>query len=182
MASVKTDWLKLAKTGIWIVAVAGSFFIPPPVALSSEQSTYTHFATFIATALTGIMFLPMKLYDNAHQAKWWAALSTLLLLAVAATFFYYTAEKNRTTFSYNDQLIVKGDLTYEARQYTATYSAVLDSALLEDAGGRTELVWTKESVEKNRLWLVGIYSASIVLSTLCILSVIQTVHAGKGRV
>jgi len=178
----RKSWVILAQGAAWVLGAIGGFLLPPPVGLAgTDDKTWLRFAQFFVAILIGLVFFGvLKWKQKKHAKGWWLAAAACLLLATAA-FFNYQRLMAAWTGNYEEQRVVIGSVyTPQGRAYAEKNPDLALDLLLGDFLGRAEDIWTRESINRRRLILAGIYVSCLPLFTVCLVAVIQAIQCLKS--
>ena len=178
LKQVQKSWLILAQGGAWLLGVIGGFLLPPPVGVGEgDDKTWLRFAQFVAAILIGLIFFGVLKWKQKKDAKrWWLAALVSLLLGTAS-FFDYQRLTSAWTGRYTGQKVVIGAVyTPHGQEYAQKNPNLSVDNLLEDHTGKVELVWTRESINRRRLALAGLYVSCLPLFTMAVVAVVQAIQ------
>ena len=170
-------WTVLAQGVVWIVAIISGFLLPPPIGTSEkDERVLPALAAFIIAVLIGLMFIAGQRWNKKKHSVWWGCTSaTLLVLAIASLLTYQSLSSSRTC-KYNNRLVVIGtEYTEQALRYMGNQSDHSCEYLLDSAAGKTDDIWTKESIDRTRIHLAISYICCIPLFALCIIALVQSI-------
>src|SRR5205807_9214771 len=113
---LQDSWNLLAACGVWLMSVIGGFVFPPPVGPEGGVNTW-RLAQFIATAVVGLMLLPMNRWRGSKYAWYWWLAATIALAASVTSVFLYHHWVSRWTAPYSDSVkVIGGTLCSAASQ------------------------------------------------------------------
>ena len=176
----RKSWLMLAQGGVWIGGILGSFLLPPPVGVSSEdEKIWLRLGQFVIAVVLGlILFAAHRWSQRRHGLRWGGSALVFLAIALAA-FFRYQHLTLAWTGRYVGQSVVVGSVyTPQGASYAQKNPMISCDDLIFDFAGATEEIWTSASINRRRLLLAATYVSCMPLFTLCLLSVVQAVQCG----
>ena len=179
---MRKSWLTLAQAAVWLGGVLGGFLLPPPVGVSAgDEKIWLRLGQFILAVLLGLAFFAGRQWNQRrHALRWCAAALVFLLLAVAA-FFRYQQLTLAWTGNYAGQRVVIGSAyTAQGVSYTTKNPSLSCDDLIFDFAGKTEDIWTRDSINRRRLLLAATYVSCLPLFTLCLIAVVQAVQCGRS--
>ena len=178
LKQAQKSWLILGQGGAWLLGVIGGFLLPPPVGVAEGgDKTWLRFGQFLAAVLMGLIFFGVLKWKQKKHAKWWWLAALLALFFGTACFFNYQRLTAAWTGNYSGRKAVVGSVyTPHGRQYVEKNPNLSLDALLEDFTGRAEDVWTRESINRRRLALAGLYVSCLPWFTVCVVAVVQAIQ------
>jgi len=180
IAQLKTIWGPLAAAATWIFGIIGSFMLPPPVI--ANQAQWPNSAKFIIAVCVGLLVVPGFLFGKKKHWIWWELLAGVSLLAAVGSMFAYQHMTDSSTCTHQGALVVIGKTyTPHGAEYVKENPGISCGDLIDQHVGKVEDVWTKDSIDSTRLKLVAVYLASMPLSTICIMSLLQGIYCWTGR-
>lgn len=164
------SWKEISIIITWTLSVTGSFLIPLPSWSNSSQTStyYISFMVFISAVISG--FLVLYTLKN-HKIKFWFKLSiTLFFLLFISTITYFRTMELKTLPYYDDLVIIGSDLlSNNPIEKARKLDGIEPNEVLSIVHGKSEMVWTQESIDKNRLILTSlIFLVYILTSTFII--------------
>lgn len=174
---VKKIWGPLAQAGTWVAGIIGGFLLPPPIG-AEDNKLWLRFAQFVITIVVGLLVLPGRKWNRKKHAKWWWMVTAICLVAAVASFFAY----QRLTYSSTcqtldgDVVVIGHEYTPHGADYVRENPGISCTDLIDQHIGKTEDVWTKQSIDSARLKLAVTYIACIPLFTICIMALIQAIY------
>lgn len=180
-------WAVAAAAGAWLVAAVTGFITRPPLWLEADHQQAFGLATFGASAVAGVLAVPMTTW-GARRHKWaWWLFGVISLVAALATLALYEARRTAWGVEYGDALLVKG-ATY--RPAAAAYRDTIarrdgqppsDAQLLLDNAGRVDEIWDEEELSSRRLTMGALYSTTVALFAAAMLGIAHAAVSARDR-
>jgi hypothetical protein len=166
----------------WLAALVASLLLPPPIeARAYASDTTSHLARFLVAALLGLVLVPGRLFRSKRHAWSWWALGIGSLIVMLAIVLVYQGESRRWVCGTGDRYFLMGDeLTPKARTYTAESGESDCGRLLADFGFESSALWTKQSIDRVRGRLEGLYLGAFAAAAVVPLLVLQAVHRSRS--
>jgi hypothetical protein len=170
---LRKHWLKLTSTAGFIIAIVGGFI--KPVGTSDEESNVLIRFTPVAVALVvGIVYLlARRLGPNKYRNFWFAATILNVVLFVTGFFVYRNYVYTRTCEFDNDRVLIGTSYTSHTIKYLSTNQGISCSKLLDNFGGKSEDIWTAESINESRRFRDFSYFSGVTLFALSFLTLGQ---------
>ena len=183
LKSTKKTWAQVTQFAVFILGVVGSFLLPPAGwASSGGNTTLVRLAQFIVAVLVGLIFLLVQRWAKKKHVGRWALLAIVFLALSVSAFFAYQHFLDTRTCPYAGQTIVIGTHYNEhGRLYVSENPNSTCTGLLEDFAGEAEEIWTKDSINKSRYILAGIYILNLPFFTICIIAVVQALSCSQAK-
>jgi hypothetical protein len=178
LKQIQKSWLLLAQGGTWLLGVIGGFLLPPPVGMAgSGDKTWLRFGQFLAAVLMGLIFFGvLKWNQKKHAKRWWLA-AFLALVFGTACFFNYQRFTDAWTANYAGAKVVVGSVyTPHGRRYVEENPNLSLDSLLQDFIGRADDIWTRDSIDRRRLTLAGLYVSCLPWFTVSVVAVVQAIQ------
>jgi hypothetical protein len=158
------QWNLLMPAVTWVMAMIGSFWLPaPPGLITEDTKVMVSFAKYLATISTGIMVLPiLKWSSRKHVWLWGKVAAIASVLSVAAFFSYQQLEETWTVKHDGELIYIGGVVKQEVAEFIRVYHPSKEE-LLDSAGWDPARVWTQESIQHHRLMLSAVYVLGIPL-------------------
>ena len=167
-------WKAVSSVGAVVIATTTAFFRPPPV---GESGGLIAIGGFLATVCSGLIYVAMVRWAKAVDLPRWITAAAIGTAAAVASFYIYESQWDSRVATYQGQPQVIGDVfTTEGAEWVRRSGHTEPSALLFDAGGQAEQIWTVESIQNVRSRMRLAYLAGFPLVALGILATIQAVH------
>ncbi|MEO8425965.1 MAG: hypothetical protein ABI651_02520 [Verrucomicrobiota bacterium] len=172
------NWGILTQAAVWVLGVIGGFLLPPPVGTSpGDEKIWLRLAQFVVTVMIGLIFLAAQKWRQKRHAKWWGAFSLGFLVLAVSAFFGYQRCMYAWTCNYDRQRVVIGSVyTAQGKKHLDENPSLSRDLLLMHAGGLTEDVWTRESINRRRLLLAAAYVLCLPLFTVSLIAIVQAMR------
>jgi|GEM_PF-4808921 len=181
---LKNAWKEITLLSAWIASVAGSFVIPLPAWAGSSNisSFYLKFIIFFATIVAG--FLVLYTYRNKNL-KLWFKLSILFfaLLTLSIVGYYYS--RATKTLPYSSIEVIIGNDRIENDPLTDLEEKgnlpLEREEIMRHFQGESERVWTRKSINTNKIILIGLLALSYTLTSCFIISFCNLIVLHKEK-
>jgi len=181
--TLRKNWVKLASTASFIVAIVGAFI--KPFGTSGEESRMLlRFAPVTVTFVVGVVFLfARRLTSSKFENLWFAAAVINLALLVTAFFVYTSYIYTRTCEFDNNRVIIGTRYTPHTLKYLETNQGISCTKLLDNFAGQADDIWTAESINESRRFRDLSYFSVITVFALAFLTLGQalSIAATKRR-
>jgi hypothetical protein len=183
LQQARKSWLILAQVAAWLGGVLGGFLLPPPVGVSaSEEKIWLRLGQFIIAVVLGLVFFAARKWNRRRHALWWCGTALLFLALAVGAFFRYQQLTLAWTGLYVGEKVVVGSVhTPQGLAYTAKNPAISRDDLIFDFAGKTEDIWTRESINRRRLILAATYVSCLPLFAICVIAVVQSIQCGAEK-
>lgn len=165
----------LTALAAFIFSMISGFLVPLGFA-SDERKAIVRFAPFILAILIGCAFVMRRKWAITDPQKW--VLITVILLAGTILswllYWYYLSEF--TCIVDTQRVIIGTEYTDQAAAYIRSNADMPCETLIRNYAGKIEMIWTRETVNKVRLYFQVIYLSCTILTTLCLLSLAQSME------
>jgi bacteriorhodopsin len=176
---VKGRWRALSAFAAVVVSLVTAAIHPPPV---DEARSHVAFGGFAAAVVTGLVYVLMRKRSRAMDTRaWWIAALVTVLLTVAVNVTYASMWDRYVVEYAGSQHVVGSELTEVGRKWVETRGESAPSDLLFAAAGQAELMWTPESIARNRRNFRLVYYACYPLFALSVLATVQAIHCARTR-
>lgn len=172
-SAVKSQWSSLLQFAVWVGTVIAMFLTQPPVLTLSGSPGVSplRFAQFLFAVLTAIalqVFTRKTLRSRRIRMKWEAGCAACAVVL----FFGYMAVLNSWTCAYavHWQVVKSTGYTEDARATAERLPGKGNDCaeVLEEYGGKAELVWEQSETRLRYLAIQALYMA-LWLSSACAL-------------
>ena len=180
LRQARKGWLVLAQGALWLGGIFGGFLLPPPVGIqASDEKLWLRLGQFIIAVVLGLVFFASRRWRQPCHALWWSGASLVFLAAAIIVFFRYQQLTLAWTANYSGQKVIVGSvLTPAGRAETQANPGISYDDLIMDFAGKTEAIWTSESINRRKLILAACYISCLPLFTICLLAVVQAIACG----
>lgn len=170
----------LAQGALWLGGILGGFLLPPPVGiLASDDKLWLRLGQFIIAVVLGLVFFASRRWHQPRQALGWSGAALLFLAVAVAVFFRYQQLTLAWTANYAGQKVVVGSvLTPAGQAYAQRNAGISNEDLIMDFAGKTDAIWTPDSINRRRLILAASYVCCLPLFTVCLIAVVQAIACG----
>ncbi|GGI58494.1 hypothetical protein [Winogradskyella haliclonae] len=169
----KNAWKEITLLSTWIATVVGTFIIPLPSWTNSPNTSqfYIKFIIFFATIIAGFLILHTF---RKKIAKYWSKLSVIFFLFLTLTTIFYYYFRETATLPYEGKDIIIGDVRIANDPLTKIENngnfPVSRTDIMKHFQGESERVWTKESINKNRIILILLLAITYTIAACFIIS------------
>jgi hypothetical protein len=180
LQQTRKGWVVLAQGALWLGGILGGFLLPPPVGISAkDDKIWLRFGQFIVAVVLGLVFLAARRWTQPRHALRWGGVALLFLILSVAAFFRYQQLTLAWTANYaGDRLVIGSVFTSQGQSYSEKNPKISCDDLVFDFAGKTEEIWTRESLNRRRLILAATYVSCLPLFTVCLIAVVQAVQCG----
>jgi hypothetical protein len=173
----RKTWGFVAQFVVFIFGILGSFLLPPPGWATSGDQRVVRLGQFIVAVLVGLIFLLVQRWNRKQHVSRWVLLTiTFLALSVVAFFGYQHLLDTRTCRYADDTVVIGTRYTEHVQSYLSENPNSTCASLLEDFAGKSEDIWTRESIDNSRYILAGTYIINLPLFTICVIAVVQAIY------
>ena len=181
LAGLRRRWpTLLAASGIGAAAVVASLLAQPAALAGSESGTRAVLASLASAGIAAAVIIPLtarRRYSSRGVAVATAAVALVLGLAA---YVAGTSIQRQCTLQYNGRAVLIGtELTRIGQDYRRRYPQLPMAEILSDAGGQTETVWTRPSIDRCRVTLSWTYFLWLPILIVSLVSAGLAVPAGK---
>ena len=182
-AGMVKRWNTLLHAATSMIATIGSFWVPPPPDLPSDNETLVSFGKFIVTILAGLAILPMMKWCCQKKHAWlWGRVTAIALILGILAFFSFQYLLNTWTVRHSDKVLYTGfTLKQDVKPFVKEHPEYGREELLENAGWDPKIIWTEQSLLLSRLILSAIYVLCIPFFAIAIMSVVQLLYCVGSR-
>jgi hypothetical protein len=172
------QWKLLIPIATWIMATIGSFWVPPPPDLSSQNEPLVSFGKFIVTVLLGLMILPMIKWGGRKKYAWlWGKITVVALISGIIAFFTFQQLLSNWTVKHGDKVLYIGTVVkQDVVPFMEAHPSMTKEELLQSAGWAPKNIWTEKSLRRCRLILSALYVLFTPLFAITIMSVAQVIY------
>ena len=180
LQQARKSWLPLAQGGVWLGGILGGFLLPPPVGVSAaDEKIWLRLGQFILAVILGLVFFAARRWRLPRHALRWCAAALLFLVLAVGAFFRYQQLTLAWTGNYAGLKVVIGSAyTSQGKSYAEKNPKISRDDLIFDFAGKTEDIWTRDSIDRRRLLLAATYVSCLPLFTICLIAVVQAVQCG----
>jgi len=183
LANLRQHWRSLTQGAVFILSVIGSFLVPPPAGVTGgDGKVWLRLAQFVMAVLLGLM--TVATYKQRHPkfaGRWAAAAVAFLILAVGAFFGYQYLTSMCTCQYYGQTIVIGSAYTQQGQYYAGQNPGITCTGLLEDFVGKSEDVWTKDSITRCLFLMAGTYLSCVPLFGFCVMSLVQALYCASNK-
>ena len=161
LSRLKRAWKELTLLSVWLSSVIGVYVIPlPSWTFSAETSVfYSRFILLFATIIAGFLVLFTFRNKNISTWKW---LTIAFFIPLVFSYLIYSIQRERKTLPYDGKDVVIGDVRIpnnplDILEKKGSFS-VAPGDILKHVHGESERIWTKKSIDRNRIALMLMYT------------------------
>ena len=176
-------WNVLLHAATAMMATIGSFWVPPPPDLPSDNETLVSFGKFIVTILAGLAILPMMKWCCKKEHAWlWGKVAAAALILGILAFFSFQYLLDSWTVRHGNKVLYTGfTVKQDVEPFVKAHPEYGKEELLENAGWDPNIIWTERSLLLSRLILSAMYVLCIPFFAIAIMSVVQLVYCTGNR-
>ena len=183
LQQTRKNWIVLTQAALWLGGILGGFLLPPPVGVSaSDEKIWLRLGQFIVAVVLGLVFFAARRWNQPRHATRWGGVAVFFLAVAVTTFFRYQQLTLNWTAEYvGDKVVIGSVYTPQGSSYRQKNPNISTADLVFDFAGRTEEIWTRESIHRRRLILAATYVSCLPLFTICLIAVVQAIQCGGGK-
>jgi hypothetical protein len=184
LQQARKNWFWLAQGALWLGGILGGFLLPPPVGISaSDEKAWLRLGQFIVAVSLGLEILAVRRWGDPRYSLRWAGVALVtLMLGVAAFFRYHQLTLAWTADYAGERVVIGAELSRQGEAYLQRHPKLSSDDLVFDFAGKTEEIWTRESIDHRRLVLAATYVSCLPIFTICLIAIVQAMQSGPGRV
>ncbi len=181
LQAARKSWLLLTQGALWLGGILGGFLLPPPVGVTAaDEKIWLRLGQFIVAVVLGLEILAARRWNQPRHSLRWGAVALCSLVIGVAAFFRYQQLTLAWTATYDrDKVIVGAEFTQQGRAYAVANPKISTDELVFDFKGKTDDIWTRESIDGRRLVLAATYVSCLPMFTLCLLAVVQAMQSSE---
>lgn len=174
----RKSWMALTQGALWLCGILGGFLLPPPVGFASgDDKIWLRLGQFVIAVLLGLVFLTTQRWNQPRHSLRWAGAAAVFLAVAVAAFFCYQQLMLAWTCNYSgDNIVIGSVFTPHGLSYRQKHPEFSYDELVSDFTGKTDEIWTRESINRRRLILAAIYVSCLPLFTICLIAVVQGIQ------
>jgi len=187
----RARWNILLNLSLSVVTLLTSFVIPPRISLVVIEGSisYTVWARFVVISVILVLTYPcMKFNKPKNGVYWWGAGLIILCLALIFYFDYNRFSDTKTAFFeetnrrevLGDHLLPFARVAVDSQKREAHLDTITPDRLLESLG-RPPDIWPEYEIARNSVILSQKYLICILLFTLFLIVVIQSVYCISAK-
>jgi TIR domain-containing protein len=181
LAGFRRRWpTLLAAAGIGAAAIVGALLTQPAALAGTESRSRAVFASLASAGIAAALIIPLtarRRYSSRNIAVVSGAI--VLVLGIAA-YVAGASSQRQCTLQYDGRPVLIGtQLTTLGQEYRRVNPQLPMDEVLRDAGGQTETVWTRASINRCRVTLGWTYFLWLPLLITALVSAVLAVPAGK---
>jgi hypothetical protein len=178
----KEKWNYFVQTAVWILTVAGTFLVPPPLLNVHSASQLESFTRFIVAGLLALLFIPIRKFSRKSDYRRWYRIAVIsFILCVTSTIAYYILS-DQWSINYYGKVLVNGKTMFtEAAENKKQLAAKLQRPMVDDEtfikarGGETQYIWPLSELKQRFYILSAIYVFCVVSIGAFLIAVIQSI-------
>jgi len=177
---VRKTWGRLASVAAALIAIVGTFVLPPPFA---GDNVWTLFPKFMVAFVVGCLALPMTRRAGRGSSSSWLRIAITLVIAGAVGLIAYYAARDLWTVDYEGHAIVVGwSYIPDAVQYARTLEKQLHHVpsaieMLKQSSFQRGEIWPEGQLIARQLSLDVLYTATLMLLASAVLCLVQALTA-----
>lgn len=182
---IQRIWNVLWTIATFLFGILGTFLFPPINYVNREQ-IFTNFGKVVAAVIVGLILVAVNFWKLREDTKnWWLAAFTsfILLIIFLFTYQHFTQKWTcRCDPAEEKVYLIGSDIKSPPVESVKNYPDPNNCQIwLSENDCEPEEIWTKSSVDNNRLILGGIYILTLSIGIICLMSVIQAVYCSLRR-
>ena len=170
----------LGAAGIGAAAIAAAFLTQPAAIAGSESRTRAVFASLASACIAAAIIIPLTARRRYSSRGITVAGAALALVLGVVAYVAGTSAQRQCTLQYDGRAVLIGtELTQVGQDYRRLYPQQPMDELLRDAGGQTETVWTRQSIDRCRVTMSSTYFLWLPLLIASVVGAVLAVPAGR---
>jgi hypothetical protein len=186
--TTRKSWELILQFASWVLALAGTFIITPPLMSYTEPSQVESITRFVIAAITALTFIPIKRKTGKMYYHFWQRLAILFfLLAMSSTITYTIAIDQLSEPFYNNTRLVKGNnMLLSEKQLQDSLGMVRripvsDEEYIKQRAGMVSTIWPEAEVKNNFYLLASLYTLTIIFLCLFLVIMIQAIQCHNNE-
>ncbi|KAA2238825.1 hypothetical protein F0L74_21665 [Chitinophaga agrisoli] len=180
---IKSKWAGFAQAAIWIMAIAGTFLIAPPLLNRNDTSPVTPLTRFIIAGLIAIIFIVIK-KRSAHKdyRLWYRVAIASFIICLVFIGLYAVTRNNWSVKFYNNKVLATGKTMFaEAVEQKKEVAKKLGLPFVDDElfvsarEGDTQLIWPIAEIRTHFYIMFCLYVLCVIGVACFIISIIQSI-------
>ena len=186
-SKISKGWFILAEFAAWILTVASTFLITPPMLKFSVESKTVPLTSFLVAALSGLIFIPLLKKGSYKDYKLWyrcAIFSLIIAVASTASYNYYIDEWG---VEYYGSTLIKGDTlvndasVFKEKTEKSKGREIGEEELVKMYSGQTDKIWLNTTLRKRYYLITTLYIFDVIVIGAFILTIIQAIFCFQSR-
>jgi hypothetical protein len=181
---LKAKWNYFAQLSIFILTLAGSFLVTPPLLSFDAENRITPFARFMIAGLLALLFIPLaKRNTKRYYTIWYRTAIAFFVAAILSVILYAKLLHDWSVPFYGGQRLVIGKHMYASvvnRKLTLARELnkpMIDNELLvKSFQGNPSLIWPAHELRKRLYLLTALYILSVTFVGCFVVTVIQSIY------
>jgi hypothetical protein len=183
---LKKEWNKTGAVAIWISSIVAGFLMTPPLGPSQVATPrqLIAFAVTITTICVGLFgVLTLRWSARASATRWFKFCVLVLLLSVTTSAMYYYLSAIWTARWASQIWVIGTDLNqpHMADFLKENPSLLTAHEWLMAHAGKTEEIWTENSLVRNWMILGMVYVLLVPLWGGAFLSMLQAIYCSRAK-
>lgn len=181
---LKAKWNYFAQVSIFILTVAGSFLVTPPLLSFDADNRITAFARFMIAGLLALLFIPLtKRSAKRYYAFWHRLAIAFFVMAILSVILYAKLLHDWSVPFYSGQRLVIGKHMFAAvveRKLALARElnklVIEDEILVKNFQGNPSLIWPVEELRFRLYLLTALYILCVTFVGYFVVTVIQSIY------
>ena len=170
----------LAAAGIGAAAIAAPLLTQPAALAGSQSAPTPVFPSLASAGIVAAIIIPLTARRRYRSRGIAVAGAAIALVLGLFAFVAGASAERRCTLQYDGRAVLIGtELTTLGQEYRRLNPQLAMDEVLRDAGGKTETVWTSQSIDRCRVTLSWTYFLWLPLLIVSVVSAVLAVPAGK---
>ena len=181
--NIKTNWLMLARFGVFFSGIIAIIISPPPIANFNNNTI-----KILITLIIAFLLIPIFLYKDKRYFRYWLFTSLITFLISVSLVICYNYFSSKYIITYTNKQVVIGSkflpttlkkintLNKEENETYGDGSEIHNFDLLSFGAGNAERIWDFKSINQNKILIVTLFYFSIFFTTILFLCIIQTLQ------
>lgn len=180
---IRNTWGQIVQFSIWLIIVAGSFIIEPPLLSYTLPSNVGPVTKFIIAAITALALIPLSKRSANRDYKLWLWLAIILFFITTAVTITYSQLLGDLSepFSQGTRLVKGNTMLLPAKKFVdsagkARGFPISDQEFLQQRIGRNDTIWPVNEIKLNFKKLVTLYTLNIIVFEFFLLFMTQALY------
>lgn len=175
-------WLIFSQLGVWVLSVAGTFVIAPPLLHLTDESVTKNLVRFLVAALAAILYISVRSKSRAAHYRLWRRTAIISLVIGVAITTGYNYMINNWSVDFYGATLVTGKVMYpEAQQQKERIAKEMNKPFIDDETfvkartGETQYIWPANELKERFYIMTVTYILAILALAVFLLSITQAI-------